>query len=523
MTEYKVFIPSAGLGTRLGELSRNRNKALVTVGTKPAICHIIDKFPKDVEVVIALGHMGELTEQFVSLAYPDRKITCVRIQNYTGPGSGLGRTLLDCKSHLQSPFIFCSNDTIIREDIPPPHTNWMGYDDVKDVSQYRTISVRRGLVKSINEKAQQVWDEEKHAYIGLAGILDYQLFWDKMDKGVNAGSIEIGESYGLRELISSELEPKKFTWLDTGNKESLEKAVEELTPDDAPNILPKPNEDIWFVNDRVVKYSTDKKFISRRVQRAEKLEKFVPAIEGSTENMYVYPMVTGKVMSSVFTESVFSDFLDYLDDFWKPFSEDTSNFKELCHKFYKEKTLSRVSQYFTRFSYEDKEETVNGTKLPKLNKLLDCLDWDKICDGVPVRNHGDLHFENVLVSEDYTFVLLDWRQDFAGEMRYGDIYYDLAKILHGIIVSHGIVNQDLFTIESDGDMIKYDLFRKHSLVKAQSLFEKYVKNKGYDWWKVQAMTALIYLNIAPLHHYPYSELLFYLGKDMLAEVTNGTY
>ena len=30
--------------------------------------------------------------------------------------------------------------------------------------------------------------------------------------------------------------------------------------------------------------------------------------------------------------------------------------------------------------------------------------------------------------------------------------------------------------------------------------------------KVNILTALIYLNIAPLHHYPYSIFLFYLGK-----------
>ena len=32
------------------------------------------------------------------------------------------------------------------------------------------------------------------------------------------------------------------------------------------------------------------------------------------------------------------------------------------------------------------------------------------------------------------------------------------------------------------------------------------------------MTAIIYLNIAALHHYPYSLLLFYLGKNILNEI-----
>jgi len=44
---YKVLIPSAGLGTRLGDLGKNINKALVSVAHKPVISHVIEKFPKE--------------------------------------------------------------------------------------------------------------------------------------------------------------------------------------------------------------------------------------------------------------------------------------------------------------------------------------------------------------------------------------------------------------------------------------------------------------------------------------------
>lgn len=521
MIEYKVLIPSAGLGTRLGELSKNRNKALVTVGQKPAICHIIDKFPKEVEIVVALGHMGDLTKQFLSLAYPDRKITCVEIKKYMGPGSGLGRTVLDCAEHLQCPFVFCSNDTIVREKIPAPTTDWVGYDERDDISQYRTISTFRDRVISLNEKADRVWEEGVFPYIGLAGIHNYELFWDYMKDGINKGAIEIGESYGLRVLLAT-LEPKKFTWMDTGNKEALVKAIKDLTPKNAPNILPKENEDIWFVNNRVVKYHIDETFIKKRVERTKVLGDFVPEIEGSTNNMYSYKMVQGKVMSSVLNRPVFEDFLKFMKEFWEPVklsSEDEElSFREMCKKFYKDKTYKRVESYFERFNYKDKEEIINGEKVPKVMELLEKVDWEILYQGSSFRSHGDLHFENVLVSEDYSFVLLDWRQDFAGCIEYGDIYYDLAKLLHGIIVSHEIVNKDLFEIEVDGNIVNFDILRSLKLSKAESLLEKFVTEGRFSWKKVRLLTALIYLNIAPLHHYPYSEFLFYLGKDMLAEV-----
>ena len=44
---------------------------------------------------------------------------------------------------------------------------------------------------------------------------------------------------------------------------------------------------------------------------------------------------------------------------------------------------------------------------------------------------------------------------------------------------------------------------------------RWIVEQGFDYEKVENLTALIYLNIAALHHYPYNKLLFYLGKTML--------
>ena len=41
-----------------------------------------------------------------------------------------------------------------------------------------------------------------------------------------------------------------------------------------------------------------------------------------------------------------------------------------------------------------------------------------------------------------------------------------------------------------------------------------IKSKNYDLNKVKILSALIYLNIAPLHGYPYNEFLFYYGKSL---------
>ena len=56
MKNYKVCILTAGTGSRMGEFSEYFNKALIPVQGKPTICHIIEYFPENVEIVIAAGY-----------------------------------------------------------------------------------------------------------------------------------------------------------------------------------------------------------------------------------------------------------------------------------------------------------------------------------------------------------------------------------------------------------------------------------------------------------------------------------
>ena len=113
------------------------------------------------------------------------------------------------------------------------------------------------------------------------------------------------------------------------------------------------------------------------------------------------------------------------------------------------------------------------------------------------------------------FTFLDWRQDFSGNIKVGDIYYDLAKLLHGLIVSHESIVKNKFKIQWKGNKIIYDLKRKKILKKCEDQFKIWCKKSKFSYKKVRILTALIYLNIAALHHYPYSLFLYAIGKFML--------
>lgn len=82
MVDYKVLIPTAGLGSRLQSLTAKTNKSLLSVSDKPIISHIIDTYPDSTEFVVAIGYFGDHVKQFLELAYPNRRIQCVDVDNY---------------------------------------------------------------------------------------------------------------------------------------------------------------------------------------------------------------------------------------------------------------------------------------------------------------------------------------------------------------------------------------------------------------------------------------------------------
>lgn len=521
MHNYKVFIPCAGTGSRLGEFTDNINKALLSVGNKPVISHIVEKFDEDAEIVIALGYKGDYIRQFLTLAYPRRNFTFVDIDVYEGKGSGLGHTLNKCRKYLQSEFIFISNDTIVTDELPSlqkmSFNNWIGYSNVIGGIDYRTLNIGEdGIANKLFEKNES---PEKPAYIGVCGIKDYEKFWKLIDEN----AILTGESYAIQKMMedNTRFDSIKFEWYDSGNKDILEKARERLKEDNEPNILEKPDESIWFVGDRVIKFCIDSEFIKNRATRSKSLKPYVPEVLDVTKNMYSYKKVNGTIFSEAVTTENFKFLLDWLEAFHEPVKVNKKEFKENCKKFYKDKTYKRVDEYFERFYNSDSDkEVINGTKVPSIKSLLDKIDWDWISDGTPVRFHGDLHFENILVSErnDHNtlpITLLDWRQDFCNSLDYGDVYYDLAKLMHGLIISHDIINDNLYTFDRSMNEIKYDFLRKNINIDCEEIFIEYLDKWGYDAKKVKIMTALIFLNISKFHHYPYCHLLFYLGKNLL--------
>lgn len=527
--EYKVCILAAGKNERVS-YARDFHIGLLPIGTKSAISKIIEKFPKEVEVVIALGYNGHLIKDFIKIAYNDRKITFVEIVNYSGPESGPGKSLLMCKNYLQCPFVFTSVDTIVSEAIPEPTKNWIGISKISDSTNYCVAEVENDLVIKFYDKLDtssllKICEDYRgilnNAFIGLAGIFDYKDFWEGLERNQNLIDKELQVSNGLSEIINKKIEVIPFfNWFDTGNEAGYNLANRFFEKN---RVIIKPDEFIYFENGKVIKYFKDKKTILERVERASKLKGIVPEIVDVSSNFYSYQFLEGKTLAKVNDIAIFKRLLNFCENtIWQKKElneEEKNNFKEMCKKFYYKKTLDRLTKFFGENEVKDQEEIINGEKVTFVKNLLNQLNWEKIFKGIPVNFHGDFQPENILICNK-GFRLIDWRHNFAGNIEYGDIYYDFAKLHHALIITHEVVRKNQFEIKINKDIINYDFFIKSNLYEYKDFFEKFVKEKGYDLDKLKILSALTFLNIAPLHHSPYNKFLYYLGKYNLFKELN---
>ena len=139
--------------------------------------------------------------------------------------------------------------------------------------------------------------------------------------------------------------------------------------------------------------------------------------------------------------------------------------------------------------------------------MIDKIDTRWLCDGVSGRFHGDFILDNI-IETDNSFSLIDWRQDFAGDLDCGDVYYDLAKLNHNLTVNHDIVNKNLFDSSPENCYI----LTNSKLNECREYLHLFIEGNGYDLNKVELLTSIIWINMAPLHEYPFNNFLFNFGK-----------
>ena len=294
-------------------------------------------------------------------------------------------------------------------------------------------------------------------------------------------------------------------------KKILEKARHEAGSSE--DELHKLGEAVFIFDKFVIKFFADEVVVKNRAERGRVLDGFVPHVEGVRGNFFRYRFVPGELYSHVVQLNDFKQFLIWAQNsFWRDEREvDDATFVKVCRSFYLDKTERRIDQFFKANNLEDTDHVINGERVPSLKEVFKMVDFDRLSKGWQSRFHGDFILDNILKTKD-GYCLLDWRQDFGGLLYGGDRYYDFAKLNHNLTVNHNVINKNLFTSECDGKNVRVEIMRSGTLVECQVTLFDFLRGHKYDTRKVRFLTALIWLNMAPLHHHPFNLFLYYFGK-----------
>lgn len=502
---------AAGRGTR-NDHFLNLHKALLPLANRPVISYILDCVDPSVEVVIALGHLQDQLRSYLEYVYSNGNFIFVTVDNYDGPGSGPGYSLLQCREHLNCPFIFTSIDTLFNAKLEEPQNNWIGVAELPrdELSGYCLVDVGPNkYVRKLYYDPDECLGND--IFIGIAGVHDHEDFWDNLaDKRTINDEHQVINGFSDLNLVA-----ETFEWHDTGTYDKYRNTLKHFP---APITTPKRDETLYIDHGKVVKFFSDKKIAHRRCVRATFLEA-TPDVTKLSDHTYGYEYVLGNLLSHICDERMLDKFIEFCDVFFVEHTGDLIDFTSACENMYLVKTRHRIESFIN--TEVDLIERVNGIKVLPIKELLKCVDWNHIDQmAIPFNFHGDFQPENIIMDWE-NVTLLDWRDSFGGRT-FGDLYYDLGKLHHALIVNGTNIVDDKYSLEIRGSNAFVNIDSKYNLLLLQDKFRTWCLSKDYDWEHVELLGALQYITIASLYDdIKYREFLFLFGKLCLTKCLNG--
>lgn len=463
----KICILTAGVGSRLQPYTDHFNKVLLPYQSKSILDHALDKLPK-LPIVLVVGHKKEQLVEYAKMVYGEDRIEVVEVDDLT---KGPGYSLRQAREKLQCPFYLVCGDCIFDGEIPSLDKDFLGITkNIVDKKSYCTLHVENGIVKYLLNKTPYGYD---YAFIGFAGINQYQTFWQFLS--TNAGQYPTWEFISAWRFPGDYSKPiygVEFDWVDQGTTEQF---ILHQTDKYAKN--PSFINEITYIKEceygdkEVIKITDSKEKNLRRIKHGHILanKKIIPPIRYAGN----YHISSKYIEGNNLYESPNLNFDKVLSFLELNFINSTNPWvvinKTEMDKFYREKTLERI--YLL-----DLEPQKTLLKIMIYNADF----WEK---GRFARIwHGDLNFSNVIQYKPDEFITIDWRDCFTPNLiGSGDLYYDLAKFYAGLVYPLADVN------------LQVDLsdFKRR--------FEKWCNNKDLDIIRIRRLAGLVFANIAPLY------------------------
>ncbi len=222
----KVIIPVAGAGTRLKPHTITQPKALLHVGGKPVLAHVLEPLVplEPEEVIFVVGHHGDQIMDYVrrhfhfnSRFVPQEKLL------------GLGYALhLALKDITDEAVLIVLGDTVVEcdcEAFVSAGDYVLGLRQVEDPTRFGIAEVSDGYIAGLEEKPDE--PRTNLALIGLYYFRESALLKKHLEELVRSGTTTGGEiqlTDALHRMIEEGVKFAPFEvtgWFDCGKKETL--------------------------------------------------------------------------------------------------------------------------------------------------------------------------------------------------------------------------------------------------------------------------------------------------------------
>jgi choline kinase/thiamine kinase-like enzyme len=503
-----VIIPTAGTGSRMGLLTKNINKALLPYKSKPALAHIIDAFPVDSRFVIPVGYLSNHVEDFLKLAYSDRDITIVKIDDFLTERSGTATTILQCASLIDQPFWYVSCDTIFdKSDIAGTMSQnddvcWTFRVPVEDSHRYTMFKIDQNKITSISFK-----EHKDHSWVAFTGLMRIGKYQDFIERLRSSSSVEFIHSIDIGTLAAD-----LPSWVDIGTEDLYKSACATQGFD-----FSKTGEYTWICNGSVIKWWEDRDISRKKIAKARENQDAMPQNLRISGSMIAYDYEPGSTLYTSISRDTLSKMLDWLKNtVWKKSGVNLTN---ECRMFYEEKTKKRIKTIMEDTDNFPIVKTINGRQVKTPQHYYNMIDWEFLAkEHRSSWIHGDLQFDNVILGNDGKFTAIDWRHEFGNSITIGDAYYDLAKLIGGCMLDYAKIKKNQFSVEIQDTEATISYPSVEDMDDHVRIIRNFCVSNGFDLTKIDLLIPIIFWNMAPLHQRPFDAMLWYLGTLKFSEI-----
>lgn len=538
----QLVILTAGRARRLWPLSLTQPKALLSVGGRPAVFHmlvpLLQQGFRDVTFVVSPSHR-EVCELIVgnALAHSDATLHWIEQPAPAGPGQAFSLAA----DVITSSTLLLLADTLAQ--VPTDYSfDWIGVAPIQpdDHARWCTVAVDdRGYVDELIDKPVTGPSPDRAA-VGLYFFSDPAGLREAMAKGardaiaeaqIEAGRVSEPPEFQLKPILdcyrkSHPLRALEIEqWRDIGTLRDYNLAVRSALPGRSFTDLSvsadgrvvkrrrcdaasRPDEAEWYRTIPADSTLLTPRFLGEDGHHGDYALEYLDYL--TLAEYYTFGQLPAETV-----REVLGQLLDILRSrLWdrRPSGDAVARAEAI----YLHKTFDRLRSWSRQDLLELDSLDINGEQLPGFWQLWETVRplVDELIQTSPAYEstiHGDLSFANILYSpRSGIFRLVDPRGSFGRSGSLGDMRYDGAKLRQCYHGHYDVIVADLFRISEDGPGVFE--FRTYPAGLPDPLgLDSLLAAYDFVPRQVATIEALLFLSMLPLHSdAPNRQLAFFL-------------